>query len=346
MQTKTDVANWYSGKRVLVTGAAGFVGRALARALYANGARVWVIVRDTDKVTPFHSWDIWPQYIESTITGDLTDYNLVERAIAESEPEIVFHLAAMSQVKHNRIAPRQAYRNNTMGTVNLLEGVRLLAPDAGVVIASSDKAFGEPLETPLRDNTPINPIHPYDASKAAADIAAQSYGRYYNIKVGITRCGNIYGPGDCNWQRLIPGVLRDLICRRAPIIRSDGKSVRDYNYIDDIVDAYLRVGIGMLQPLFFGPRIFTPGQTWLVASGYSLSVLDIVNLCRMALPEGLQIEPIIEGSAVDETKALVLDGSKFDKSFNWNERTTIESGIQVTAEWLVEYLPHGEVIVL
>ena len=182
-------------------------------------------------------------------------------------------------------------------------------------------------------------MHPYDASKAAADIAARSYGRYYGIKVGITRCGNIYGPGDANWQRLIPGVLRDLIYRRAPIIRSDGKSVRDYNYIDDIVDAYLRVGIGTQQPLFFGPRIFAPGQTWLVASGYSLSVLDIVNLCRMALPEGLEIEPIIEGSAVDETKALVLDGSNFEKSFDWHERTPIESGIQATAEWLVEYLP-------
>ena len=142
MKTKTDVTSWYSGKRVLITGAAGFVGRALARALHANGARVWVIVRDIDKVSPFHSWDIWPQYIESTIMGDLTDYNLVERAFAESEPEIVFHLAAMSQVKHNRIAPRQAYRNNTMGTVNILEGVRLLAPEAGVVIASSDKVFG------------------------------------------------------------------------------------------------------------------------------------------------------------------------------------------------------------
>ena len=339
MKKKTEVASWYKGKRILITGAAGFVGGALAKQLYLAGAKVWTIVRDIDNVAPYHSWWKWPGRIESTITGDITDYNLIERAIAESEPEIVFHLAAMSQVKHNRIAPRQAYRNNTMGTVNILEGVRLLAPDAGVVVASSDKAFGEPLESPLLDTSPINPVHPYDASKAAGDIAAQSYGRYYDVRVGITRCGNIYGPGDVNWQRLIPGVLRDLIYRRRPVIRSDGKSVRDYNFIDDIVDAYLRVGIGMLQPLFFGPRIFEPGQTWLIASGNSLSVLDIVSLCRLALPWGTIIEPIVESSAVDETKALVLDGSNFDDVFGRYERTAIGPGIEKTAEWLVEYLP-------
>ena len=339
MRNKADVANWYAGKRVLVTGAAGFVGSALAKRLYLNGARVWAIVRDIDDTVPFHGWDKWPRNIESTINGDLTDYDFVERAIAESEPDVIFHLAAMSQVRHNRIAPRQAYRNNTMGTVNVLEGVRLLAPDAGIVVASSDKVFGEPLESPLRDTTPINPVHPYDASKAAGDIAAQSYGRYYDVRVGITRCGNIYGPGDVNWQRLIPGILRELIHRRQPVIRSDGKSVRDYNFIDDIVDAYLRVGIGMLQPLFFGPRIFKPGQTWLIASGNSLSVLDIVSLCRLALPWGLEIEPIVENSAVDETPALVLDGSVFDMDFGRYQHTKIGPGIDATAEWLLEYLP-------
>ena len=339
MQKKADIANWYAGKRVLITGAAGFVGSALAKSLYLSGARVWAIVRDIDRAVPYHGRSIWPQHIESTINGDLTDYDFIERAIAESEPEMVFHLAAMSQVKHNRIAPRQAYRNNTMGTVNILEGVRLLAPEAGVVVASSDKVFGEPLETPLRDTTPINPVHPYDASKAAGDIAAQSYGRYYDVRVGITRCGNIYGPGDVNWQRLVPGVLRDLICRRRPIIRSDGKSVRDYNFIDDIVDAYLRVGIGMVQPLFFGPRVFPSGKTWLIASGNSMSVLDIVSLCRLALPRGHEIEPIIESSAVDETPALVLDGSGFDQDFGRYQNTMIGSGIEMTANWLLEYLP-------
>lgn len=339
MRKKSEIANWYAGKRVLVTGAGGFVGSNIANELYLNGARVWSVVRDIDPVAPYHGWWKWPGRIESTINGDLTDYNLVERAIAESEPEVVFHLAAMSQVKHTRIAPRQAFRNNILGTVNILEGVRLLAPEAGVVVASSDKAFGEPLETPITNKTPFNPVHPYDASKAAGDIVAQCYGRYYGVRVGITRCGNIYGPGDVNWQRLIPGVLRDLILHRQPIIRSDGKSERDYNYIGDIVDAYFRVGIGMLQPLFFGPRIFNPGQTWLIATGNSQSVLDIINLCRLAVPWGIEIEPIIESSAVDETKVLVLDGSNFDESFGRYERTVIGPGIEKTAEWLMEYLP-------
>jgi len=339
MRKKSDVANWYAGKRVLVTGAAGFVGSALAKQLYSSGAKVWAVVRDIDKVSPYHGWWKWPGRIEATICGDLTDYDLVERAIAESEPEVVFHLAAMSQVRHNRIAPRQAFRSNIMGTVNILEGVRLLAPEAGAVVASSDKAYGEPLETPITNKTPFNPVHPYDASKAAGDIVAQSYGRYYGVKVGTTRCGNIYGPGDVNWQRLIPGVLRDLICRKQPIIRSDGKSERDYNYIGDIVDAYLRVGIGMLQPLFFGPRIFQPGYTWLIASGKSHSVLDILNLCRLALPWAHEIEPIIENSAVDETPSLILDGSNFNSDFGVYQKMPIGPGIEATAKWLMEYLP-------
>lgn len=341
MRNKDEVARWYEGKRVLVTGAAGFVGGAIAKKLHLCGAKVWAIVRDIDRTIPFHGWETWPQYIEATLNGDLTDYNFVERTIAESEPDVIFQLAAMSQVKHTRIAPRQAYRINTMGIVNVLEGTRLLAPDAGVVVASSDKAFGEPLEIPLSDTTPINPVHPYDASKAAGDIAAQSYGRYYDVRVGITRCGNIYGPGDVNWQRLIPGILRELIYERRPVLRSDGKSMRDYNFIDDTVDAYLRVGIGMLQPLFFGPRIFAPGRTWLIASGNSLSVMDVVNLCRQALPWGQEIEPIIESSAVDETPALALDGSNFDKAFGVENRVSIEQGIKKTADWLRDYLPKG-----
>jgi CDP-glucose 4,6-dehydratase len=343
MRNKSDIAGWYAGKRVLVTGAAGFVGSALAKMLLLSGAKVWAVVRDIDEVTPFHGWDTWPQFIESTLCGDLTNYDFVERAMAEAEPDVVFHLAAMSQVRHNRIAPRQAFRNNTMGTVNVLEGVRLFAPEAGVVVASSDKAFGEPLETPLTDKTPINPVHPYDASKAAGDIAAQSYGRYYGVNVGITRCGNIYGPGDINWQRLVPGVLRDLIYKRRPIIRSDGKSKRDYNFIDDIVDAYLRVGIGMLQPLFFGPRIFESGRTWLIASGLSHSVLDIVSLCRLAVPWGHEIEPIIKNTAVDETPALVLDGSGFDKDFGRHQQVKIGPGLDATFRWLREYLPREDV---
>ena len=341
MKTANDIYNWYAGKRVLVTGCAGFVGSAIAERLHYHGAKVFATVRDVDPVRPFFSRDKWPRYIESVVAGDLTDYDVAQRAVAEAEPDVIFHLAAMSQVRHCARLPRLNFESNIMGAVNIMESVRTLGASSAIVIASSDKAYGEPVEYPVKDSTPFNPVHPYDAAKAAVDIVAQSYARYFKMRIGITRCGNIYGPGDVNWQRLIPGTLRDLLYHRRPILRSDGLSTRDYNYIEDIVEAYARVGVAYGQPYFFGPKIFAPGGTWIITSEMNYSVLDIVNMCRLAIPWGAEIEPEVHGTATDETKLLPLDGTKFTKDFEWYVRTDVQDGIDITVEWLMTYLGEG-----
>jgi len=340
MKTATDVYSWYEGKRVLVTGAAGFIGSSIAERLSYHGARVFATVRDIDPAQPFYHAK-WTRFLESVITGDLTDYSVTERAIAESEPDIIFHLAAMSQVRHCSRIPRLNYESNVMGAVNIMESVRTQGSNTVIVVASSDKAYGEPVEYPVRDSTPFNPIHPYDAAKATVDIIAQSYARYFKMRIGITRCGNVYGPGDVNWQRLIPGTLRDLLARRRPILRSDGSSTRDYSYIEDIIEAYARVGVAYGQPYFFGPKIFAPGGTWLITSEMNHSVIDIVNMCRLAVPWGEELDPVVLGTATDETKLLPLDGTKFTKDFEWHVRTNVQDGIDITAKWLWEHLGEG-----
>jgi CDP-glucose 4,6-dehydratase len=343
-----DIAKRFEGKRVLVTGAAGFVGNALARWLHMEGqARVWTIVRDIDPAAPYHRREFYTRYIDGCITGDITNEMVIERAVAESEPEIVFHLAAVSQVRHARIAPRENYRTNVMGTVNLLESLRLLAPDAAVVVASSDKAYGkvEPDihgKSIIDNETALDPVHPYDTAKATADVIARSYALYYGQRIIITRCGNIYGPGDVNWQRLIPGVLRDLIQYRKPLIRSDGKHIRDYNYIDDIVLAYVLCAIGIMEPWAFGPVEISNGSSWLIANEMgTFSVLDVVDACRAAVPWGHEYPPLIMDTAKDETPVLRLDGSKFRETFGMPKSTKLLDGIEATVEWLTDYLIGG-----
>lgn len=335
------IAEWFTGIRVLVTGAGGFVGNALARWLHEEGqAKVWTLIRDVDAAQPYHSREIYPRFIEGSITGDITDERVVERAYAESEPEIVFHLAAMSQVRHARMSPRENYRSNIMGTVNVLESARQIAPGATIVVASSDKAYGKASGV-IDENTQINPIHPYDTAKASADLIAQSYAQYYQQAIIITRCGNIYGPGDANWQRLIPGVMRDLIYRRRPVLRSDGSHIRDYNYIQDIVIRYALCAIGVSQAWSLGPIQIPIGSAWLISSDKAYSVLDIVNACQAVIPWGNLYPPIIKAEASDETPKLVLNGERFRATFNPPAPTPLMDGLEETSQWLMDYMLGG-----
>ena len=326
----------YKDARVLVTGASGFLGNALMRRLLAYKAKVWCLWRDIHPYKglvqlPFGDWHLW-RALEDVITGDLRDYSTCERAVAESLPHVIFHCGAMTQVGHSRIMPLQSYQTNVMGTVNLLEAVRkIMATGSAVVVASSDKAYGEPVESPVTEYTRFNPFHPYDASKAAMDMIASSYGKYYDMNVAITRCGNIYGPGDTNWQRLVPGIFRDIIQNKHPLIRSDGEQVRDYNFISDIVDAYLLIGHRMGHVNF-------AGSGYIISADEHWSVIEMVQMMRRTVSELKPKRPIVLGKAQDETKSLVMDGSMFRKEFDWEPRTPLDKGLSITASWLKDYL--------
>lgn len=341
IRTREEVSRFYKDRRILITGATGFIGNALARWLHEQGARVWTLIRDVELSAPYFRDEFYSRYLEGSPFGDVGDYDSVVRAFRLSKPDLVFHLAAASQVGDCSYEPRTSYQTNIMGTVNMLEAVRLYASDAAVIIASSDKAFGKPQELPLRDQTPLNPIHPYDVGKASADIIARSYGAYYGLNVIITRCGNVYGPGDINWNRLIPGILRDLVHERHPVIRSDGQQIREYNYIDDIVEAYARAGIAMADPFFYVRPPFKLGDAYTISTGVALNVLQVVDLCRAAIPWGSELPPIVLNQAKDETKELRLDGRRFSDDVHFWESTPIREGIENTAEWLMDYLLKG-----
>jgi len=323
----------YGGRRVLVTGASGFLGGAIVRRLIDCGARVWCIWRDLPNCRGESAR--WPP-VEDYISGDTRDYLTVERAICESLPQIIFHCAAMTQVGQSRLMPRQSYETNIMGTVNLLDNVRKMKPLTPVVVASSDKAYGEPVEEPITELTPFNPCHPYDTSKAAMDMIASSYGKYYEMNIAITRCGNIYGPGDMNWQRLVPSIFRNLIEGQAPIIRSDGKQIRDYNYISDIVNAYLLLGWKMMSKCM-------AGDGYIISAGEHHSVIAMVEEMRSVMLDispryNIQAKSIILGEAQDETERLIVDGSLFRKEFNWRPEVLLRLGLQRTAVWLIDQI--------
>jgi len=326
----------YKDVRVLVTGASGFLGGALVKRLVDYGAMVWCTWRDMCPTERFAASRIWKFGIEDMIFGDLRDNLTMERAIGESFPDIIFHCAAMTQVGQSRLMPLQSYQTNVMGTVNVLDNVRQMRSATPIVVSSSDKAYGHPLEIPISQETPFNPIHPYDASKAAMDLIAKSYGKYYDMNIGILRCGNIYGPGDTNWKRLVPGILRDIIRSQAPIIRSDGKQIRDYNYISDIVNAYLLLGWKMLL-------MRLNGEGYIVSANEHHSVIEMVEKMRSTLSKikpryRIQLEPVILNEAQDETKEIILDGSKFREDFKWEPEVSLDLGLQRTAIWLIDYL--------
>lgn len=321
----------YENKRVLVTGASGFLGSAIVKRLVDYGARVWCIWRDFHPCRDQALGRLPINKIEDFISGDIRDYLTIERAIGESFPDIIFHCAAMTQVGQSRLMPLISYQTNVMGTVNILDNVRLIKPDTPIVVASSDKAYGEPVEEPISESSRFNPIHPYDTSKASMDMISTSYGKYYDMNIGILRCGNIYGPGDTNWDRLIPGIFRDIIEKRPPLIRSDGKQIRDYNYISDIVNAYLLLGWKM-------SLMNLDGVGFIVSANEHHTVLDMVEKMRSTLPEYEPFKSVILNKAQDETEWLILDGSMFRSYFNWEPEVSIKDGLIKTAKWLIAYL--------
>src|SRR5712692_1915716 len=231
-------------RRVLVTGASGLLGGWLVEGLLARGAHVVAIVRDG---VP-RSRLIRERIVErvDVASGDVADYLFVERVLAEYEVECVFHLAAQAIVGIANRAPLSTFETNIKGTWNVLEAARRVPTVRRVVVASSDKAYGDHDTLPYDETAPLLGRHPYDVSKSAADLIAQSYWHTFGLRVAVTRCGNLFGGGDLNWNRIVPGTIRSALRGERPIIRSDGRFVRDYLYVEDAVEAYLRMAESIL----------------------------------------------------------------------------------------------------
>ncbi len=320
---------FWRDRRVLVTGATGVVGAWLVKALLDRGAAVTALVRDPDPQSEFYRSGDYQRC--SIVSGRLEDFWTLERAINEPEIQTVFHLAAQAIVGVAHRFPWQTFEANVRGTYNLMEACRLHAGLVQqVVIASSDKAYGSPEQLPYVETMPLAGQHPYEVSKSCTDLIAQSYAHTYGLPVAIARCGNIYGGGDLNWSRIIPGTIRSLLAGQRPIIRSDGKFVRDYVYVKDAAAAYLQ-----LAEAVNGPDVL--GQGFNFSPETALSVLEVVDAVRQ-LMDCPHLEPDIQNTAKGEIRSQYLDSTKARSLLGWQPQYSLDAGLAETIAWYRQFL--------
>jgi CDP-glucose 4,6-dehydratase len=265
------------------------------------------------------------------VRGSLEDVALVERSLVEYEVDVVFHLGAQTQVRHAQRRPFGTLEANVSGTYNLLEAARRAAqPMHALVVASSDKAYGESSALPYTEEHPLAGRNIYDASKSAADLLAAAYASSYDMPVGIARCANIYGGGDLNWDRIVPGTIRSLLRGERPVIRSDGTPRRDYLFVDDAVAGYLSLGAALMDGR-------EHGEAFNFGHGEPVAVLDLVEEIGRAVGRA-DLAPIVQSDAPNEILAQWLDATKARTRLGWTPAFTLHDGIKRTVEWYREVL--------
>jgi len=313
---------------VLVTGATGLVGSWLTKRLIETQAEVVCLVRD---------WVPQSQLVSSggieqvkVVRGDVRDQDLMERTLGEYEIRTVFHLAAQTIVGVANRNPVSTFESNIKGTWVLLEACRRSPLVGQVVVASSDKAYGDQPELPYSEATPLQGRHPYDVSKSCGDLIASSYGHTYGLPVAITRCGNFYGGGDLNWNRIVPGTIRSVFRGERPVLRSDGSYIRDYFFVEDGAEAYLHLAEKMAE----NPAL--AGEAFNFSNEIQLTVLELVRKILAAM--GSKLEPDIQGTASNEILHQYLSAEKARTLLGWSPRFDLDKGLDATIRWYTQYL--------
>jgi CDP-glucose 4,6-dehydratase len=271
----------------------------------------------------------------SIVSGDLTDLGTVERAIVEHETETVFHLGAQAIVAVAEALPIETFESNIRGTYNVLEACRRHSTVVHrVVVASSDKAYGAQDRLPYTEDMPLQGRRPYEVSKSCADLLARSYFDTYGLPVAIARCGNIYGGGDLNWSRLIPDTIRATLLGKPPVLRSNGRYVRDYVYVKDVVGAYTLLAQALDDKTKHGQAFnFSPERPY--------SVLEVVKAIQELLPATAQ-PPVILDIAQGEIESQYLDSSKARSNLGWSARYSFQEGLTETIAWYRDFLARGD----
>jgi CDP-glucose 4,6-dehydratase len=313
---------------VMVTGGTGLLGSWLVKQLLEGGSNVVCLVRDWVPQSEL----VRSHRIEqvSTVRGDITDRELLERTLGEYEVEVVFHLAAQTIVGIANRNPVSTFTANIEGTWNLLEACRRSPKVLSIVVASSDKAYGDQELLPYNETMPLQGRHPYDVSKSCADLIAQTYATSYHLPVAITRCGNFYGGGDLNWNRVVPGTIRSVIRGERPVVRSDGKFVRDYFYIEDGAAAY------MLLAERLASYTALRGQAFNFSNESQISVIEIVELILKKMNSSLR--PEVLNQASNEIRHQYLSAERARSVLNWKPQFTLDSGLDRTLAWYREFL--------
>ncbi len=314
---------WWRDRPVLVTGMTGFVGSAMAARLVGAGARVVGLVRD-DVAASHGTWRAFADRV-TVVYGDLECGALLERTINEYAIQVVYHLGAQTIVGTANRSPRSTLKANIEGTWNVLEACRGKPHVRAVVVASSDKAYGVHRTLPYREEFPLQPLYPYDVSKACADLLAQCYYHTYHLPVVVTRCANIYGPGDLNVSRIVPETIRSVLQGQRPIIRSDGTPERDYLYVDDAVDLYLLLAEQIEK---------TRGEVFNAGQGQPISVRRLVQtILRLAHAQHVRPEVQGTGRLPGEIVRQWLDSRKVQRVVGWAPKVSLETGLRKTIAW-------------
>ncbi len=322
---------FWKNKKVFVTGCTGIVGSWLTLALLDAGAEVIGLIRDRVPQSNLMLSGAIDRIVGAD--GNITDQLLLERVLNEYEIEIVFHLAAQPLVRMANRAPIGTFETNIRGTWLLLEACRHSHSVKRIVLASSDKAYGDQEKLPYTEEAPLQGRHPYDVSKSAADLIAQAYACTYDLPVAITRCGNIYGGGDLNWDRIVPGTIRSVLMGEAPIIRSDGTPLRDYLYVDDIVDGYLRAAEWLQDRSMYG-------QAFNFGMDDPKSALEMARLI-ISISDRPDLEPILLNEANHEIGKQYLSSEKAQRVLGWKAKYSLEAGLRKTMQWYKEFLMHN-----
>jgi len=315
-------AELWRRRKVFVTGCTGLLGAWLTDWLVNQEADVVGLVRDNVPQSNFYRMGLANRTV--TVRGAVEDYGLLERILNEYEIEVVFHVAAQSLVGIANENPLSTFSANITGTWNVLEAGRRASRLKALVVASSDKAYGSSAQLPYREDTPLVGRHPYDVSKTCADLIAQMYWYSYKIPVAVTRCGNFYGGGDLNFNRIVPGTIRFLLDGQRPVIRSDGMLRRDYIYIKDAVRAYTFLAEKMLE----GQAL---GEAYNFSNEQPVTVLELTNLIRRLMGR-MDLEPVILNVATNEIRHQYLSSEKARRELGWKPSYTLEQGIQETIQ--------------
>ena len=319
---------FWQDRPTFVTGATGLVGGWLVKSLVAAGADVTCLVRD---------WIPDCELIRSghldkvkIVRGDITDQETLERALGEHESDTVIHLAAQTIVGIANRNPVSTFEANIAGTWRLLEACRRSPKVKQIVIASSDKAYGDQEHLPYDETTPLQGQHPYDVSKSCADLISYTYAKSYDLPVTITRCGNFYGGGDLNWNRIVPGTVRSILRGQAPVIRSDGSFVRDYFYVEDGAAVYMLLAESLAaNPGLRGEAFNFSIELQVTVQELTQKILDLM---------GSNLKPDIRNEASNEIKHQYLSAAKARKMLDWQPLFTLDQGLEKTIQWYTEFL--------
>ena len=322
------MSNFWLDRPVFVTGGTGLVGSWLVHQLTQVGAHVVCLIRD---------WVPQSELIRSsdlqkvvTVRGDVQDQALLERTLGEYEIETVIHLAAQTIVTIANRNPVSTFETNIKGTWALLEACRRSPQVKQIVVASSDKAYGDQEILPYDENTPLNGKHPYDVSKSCSDLLAQAYAQTYGLPVAITRCGNFYGGGDLNWNRIVPGTIRSVLRGQRPVIRSDGKYVRDYFYVEDGAAAYMLLA----EKLMSDPAL--RGQAFNFSNEVRITVTELVEKILELMDSTLK--PEVLNQTTNEIREQYLSARRARDLLQWQPLYSLEEGLRRTIDWYNSFL--------